>query len=243
MSLTLKEMEAEVAEFDMSEKMNKIHQMDCLEFMKQVPDNYFDLVLTDIPYNECDVDNNGIWDKNTNMQNMCKADDFSNIDMKILLSELDRVCKGSYYVFCGVEQISEIRKYFNKKHSTRLVIWEKTNPMPINGKYVFLSGIETCVWAKKPNATFNESCRNTVFRYPLGIDRSDHPTTKPLKLFEEFIKISTNPRDKVFDPFMGSGTTAIACKSLGLDWCGCELEADYVEIANKRLEKVQGSLF
>ncbi len=42
---------------------------------------------------------------------------------------------------------------------------------------------------------------------------------------------------------MGSGTTAIACKSLGLEWCGCELEADYVAIANKRLEAVQGSLF
>ena len=42
---------------------------------------------------------------------------------------------------------------------------------------------------------------------------------------------------------MGSGTTAVACKSLGLDWCGCELEPDYVEVANKRLEQVQGSLF
>jgi DNA modification methylase len=48
---------------------------------------------------------------------------------------------------------------------------------------------------------------------------------------------------KIFDPFMGSGTTAVACQSLGLEWCGCELEADYVAIANKRLEAVQGSLF
>jgi len=60
----------------------------------------------------------------------------------------------------------------------------------------------------------------------------------------EFLaKKSTQKGDKVFDPFMGSGTTAVACKSLGLDWCGCELEADYVVIANKRLEAVQGSLF
>ena len=49
--------------------------------------------------------------------------------------------------------------------------------------------------------------------------------------------------DKVFDPFMGSGTAAVACKSLGLDWCGCELEKDYIEIANKRLNAVQRSLF
>ncbi len=228
---------------EMDKKMNTIHHIDCLEFMKQVPDDYFDLILTDIPYNECDVENNGIWDKNSNINDMCKADDFTNINMQVLLKEFDRICKGNYYVFCGIEQVSEIRKYFNKKHSTRLIIWEKTNPMPINGQYVFLSGIETCVWAKKPNATFNENCRNTVFKYPIGIDRSGHPTTKPLKLFEEFIKISTNDNHKVFDPFLGSGTTAIACKSLGLDWCGCELEADYVDIANKRLGKVQGALF
>lgn len=50
MSLTYKEMEKEIQEFDMLEKMNKIHNIDCLEFMKQVPDDYFDLVLTDPPY-------------------------------------------------------------------------------------------------------------------------------------------------------------------------------------------------
>lgn len=223
-------------------KMNKIYHMDCLWFMKTVPDDYFDLVLTDIPYEECDVDNNGIWDKNSNMQDMHKADN-KTFNLDIFLKEIDRVCKGSFYIFCGIEQVSQIRKYFNIKNTTRLIIWEKTNPMPINGQYVFLSGIETCVWSKKSGATFNESCRNTVFRYPLGIDRSSHPTTKPLKLFEEFIKISTNIGDKVFDPCMGSGTTAISAKALNREWCGCELDADYVAIANKRLEAVQGSLF
>ena len=226
----------------MIDKMNKVHNIDCLEFMKQVPDNYFDLVLTDIPYEECDIDNNGIWNKNSNINDMHKADK-NTFSLHIFLKEINRICKGSFYIFCGIEQVSEIRKYLNANHSTRLVIWEKTNPMPINGKYVFLSGIETCVWAKKSGAKFNESCRNTVFRYPLGIDRSSHPTTKPLKLFEEFIKISTDEGDKVFDPCMGSGTTAIASSSLRRNWCGCELEKDYVEIANKRLEAVQGSLF
>jgi len=227
---------------EMNNKMGTIHNEDCLEFMKQVPDDYFDLVLTDIPYEECDIKNNGIWDKNSNMNDMHKADK-KTFNLNLFVKEIDRICKGSFYIFCGTEQISEIRKYFNKKHTTRLIIWEKTNPMPINGKYVFLSGIETCVWAKKSRATFNADCRNTVFRYPLGIDTSTHPTTKPLRLFEECIKISTNVGDKVFDPCLGSGTTAIASKSLNREWCGCELEKDYVDIANKRLEAVQGSLF
>ena len=222
-------------------ELNKIYNEDCLEFMKRVPDNYFDLVLTDIPYGECDIDNNGIWDKNLNMADMHKADTF-NIDMNFLLKEFDRICKGSYYIFCGTEQVSEIRRYLNKKHSTRLIIWEKTNPMPINGQYVFLSGIETCIWAKKSGATFNATCKNTVFRHPIPNDNIAHPTSKPVELFKEFVRISTCNGDKVFDPFMGSGTTAVACKSLGIDFVGCELEEEYCNIARKRLEKVQGSL-
>ena len=71
-----------------------------------------------------------------------------------------------------------------------------------------------------------------------------HPTKKPIPLFEWCLNYAKVTKDfKVFDPFMGSGTTAIACKSLGLDWCGCELELDYVAIGNKRLENVQGALF
>jgi site-specific DNA-methyltransferase (adenine-specific) len=228
----------------MKDKMNKIHNIDCLEFMKTVPDNYFDLTLTDIPYNECDIENNGIWDKNTNMKDMGQADDFSNINMQELLTQFDRTCKGSFYIFCGIEQISEIRKFFRqKKYTTRLIIWEKTNPMPINGQYVFLSGIEACVWAKKPSATFNENCRNTVFKYPLGIDRTEHPTTKPLRLFEEFIKISTNEGDKVCDWFMGSGTTAKAAKALRREFCGTEIKKEYCDLSDDRLKEVQGSLF
>lgn len=224
-------------------QLNTVYNEDCLETMKRMADKSVDLVLTDIPYEECDVDNNGIWDKNTNMKDMVKADK-KTFDLDIFLKEIDRICKGSFYIFCGIEQVSQIRKYFNVKGTTtRLIIWEKTNPMPINGQYVFLSGIETCVWARKSGATFNASCRNTVFRYPLGIDTTSHPTTKPLKLFEEFIKISTNENDIVYDPCCGSGTTAIACKSLGRNFIGSEIDKDYYDIIQKRLQKVQGSLF
>jgi len=70
-----------------------------------------------------------------------------------------------------------------------------------------------------------------------------HPTQKPPKLSRALISTSTRSDSKVYIPFIGSGVEAEQCISLGLDWCGTELEADYVAIANKRLEKVQGSLF
>ena len=224
----------------MNNKLNKIHCMDCLDFMREVPDKYFDLILTDIPYGECDIENNGLWTKAWDTMSMADKETFL---LDEFLIEIDRICKGSCYIFCGIEQVSKITNYFKKNHTTRLIIWEKTNPTPFNAEYVFLSGIETCVWAKKSGATFNEFFKNTVFRYPKGADKTDHPTTKPIKLFQEFIRISTNAGDKVFDPCIGSGTTAIACKSLGIDFVGCELEPDYVAIANKRLSQVQGSLF
>ena len=72
-----------------------------------------------------------------------------------------------------------------------------------------------------------------------------HPTQKPVELFKMILRdyAIKNDYTKIFDQFMGSGTTAIACKSLGLDYVGCELDKDYYEIINKRLSHVQGSLF
>ena len=85
-----------------------------------------------------------------------------------------------------------------------------------------------------------------------------HPTQKPLELvkhllrmyafkgveiYDEYGEIYVKGTSVVFDPFIGSGTTAIACKSLGLNYIGSELDKDYYEIINKRLEAVQGSLF
>jgi len=70
-----------------------------------------------------------------------------------------------------------------------------------------------------------------------------HPTQKSPKMTMELLRATTNKNTKVFIPFVGSGTEAVACKSLGLDWCGCELDEDYCNIARKRLEAVQGSLF
>ena len=69
-----------------------------------------------------------------------------------------------------------------------------------------------------------------------------HPTQKNLELVKHLVMMYADDNFKVLDPFIGSGTTAIACKSLGINFCGCELEPDYCDIANKRLSKVQTSM-
>ena len=206
-----------------------IYNGDCLEVMKKLPDKSIDLLLTDIPYGEVSRKSNGL-------RNLDKKDaDIFNIDMQIMLNEFNRITKGSIYIFCGYEQLSEIWAYFKKYNATiRLLIWEKTNPSPMNGQHIYLSGIEPCVWIRFPNATFNAHCKNTVFRYPSGKGKQ-HPTQKNINLFKEFIEISSNKGDLVLDPFLGSGTTAVACKRLGRKCIGIELSQEYCDLAVVRL--------
>ena len=70
---------------------------------------------------------------------------------------------------------------------------------------------------------------------PWSPERVAHPTQKPLQLMERCVNIWTNPNDLVIDPFMGSGTTGVACKRLNRDFIGVELRKDYYEISKVRL--------
>jgi hypothetical protein len=138
--------------------------------------------------------------------------------------------------------VSELRKGFvNKGMSTRLLIWEKTNPSPMNGKNIWLSGVECCVYGKFKGAVFNEHCKNTVFRHPCGRNKF-HPTQKPLELVERLVLASTNNGDSVLDPFMGSGSTGVACLNTGRKFIGIELDKGYFEIAEKRIAETTNKI-
>ena len=205
---------------------------DCLEYMKTLPDKSVDLVLTDIPYDMVNRDSQGL-------RNLDKGDaDILNISLPALVQEIIRITKGSIYIFCGFGQISEISLGLrNQKINPRLIIWEKTNPSPMNGDVTWLSGIEPCVFGKLPNATFNGHCKNTVLRYPISRLNTGHPTEKPIELFKELIEISSKNGDTILDPFMGSGTTLVAAKQLGRKAIGVEISEKYCEIAKSRLSQ------
>ena len=206
---------------------------DCLKLLKLIPDKSVDLTLTDIPYGEVNRKSNGL--RNLNKENA----DIVNFDIEELVDLLCKKTKGTIYMFCGTEQVSSIRKRMVENGmSTRLCIWEKTNPSPMNGQHIWLSGIECCVYGKFKNATFNEHCKNSVFRFPNGKSKI-HPTEKPLKLFEYLIGVSSNEGDVVLDPFLGSGTTAVACINTNRHYIGFELDPNYYEIACKRLDEVE----
>ena len=212
-------------------EIDKIYLGDCIEIIGNcMEDKSVDCVLTDIPYNECNRADNGL--RNLNKS---KAD-IGEFDLKELTSLLCDKTKGSIYMFCGINQVSEIRKTMTAKGlSTRVIVWEKTNPSPMNGNVIWLSGIELCVFGKKKGATFNYHCRNTVLRYPCG-SRKYHPTQKPVNMFQELILASTKEGDVILDPFIGSGTTAIAAIREKRHFIGMELNKEYYDIAIKRVK-------
>ena len=217
-------------------ELNKIYNEDCLEGMKRIPDGSVDCVVTDIPYNECNRADKGL-------RNLDKANaDIGIFNVDILTKNLCDKTQGSIYMFCGFNQVSTIRQAMSKKGlSTRIVVWEKTNPSPMNGSVIWLSGVELCVYGKKQGATFNLHCKNTVFRYPC-VGYSIHPTQKPVELMLQLIAASTKEGDTVLDPFMGSGTTAIACIKEKRNFIGFELNKEYYDKACKRIKLEQAQL-
>ena len=216
--------------------LDTIYNEDCLQGMKQIPDGTIDCVVTDIPYGEVNRDSNGL-------RNLDKgAADIETFNLSELTATLCRKSKGSVYMFCGTEQVSEIRHSMVELGlSTRVIVWEKTNPSPMNGEYIWLSGIELCVFGKKKGATFNEFCKNTVFRHAVVPDQW-HPTQKPVDLIRRLILASTNESDVILDPFMGSGTTAIACIKERRHFIGFELSKEYFDKAVRRIKAEQAQL-
>ena len=204
---------------------------DSLEILKTLDSKSIDMVLTDIPYGEVNRPSNGLRELDKG-----KADivDFS---LDELLSQLVRVTKGSIYIFCGTEQVSDIRKFLVANGlSTRLLIWEKTNPSPMNGDKIWLSGIECCVYGKFSGAIFNAHCKNTVLRYPVCSGKKRiHKTQKPLELFKYLIEVSSNPGDTILDPFSGSGTTAVACQQLDREYICIEKDEESYHNAEERI--------
>lgn len=202
---------------------------DCLDVLRELPSDSVTLVLCDLPYGVVNRESNGL-------RNLDKeAADVVTFSVADAINESLRVCSGSFYFFCGTEQVSEIRHLLsNSGLTTRLGIWEKTNPSPMNGQHTWLSGIECCVYGKKKGAVFNEHCKNSVWRYPTARGKL-HPTMKPVALMEHLIGASSCRGDVVLDFTMGSGTTGVACLNTGRRFIGVELEPAYFDVACSRV--------
>ena len=206
-----------------------------MNILKKMEDNSVDFTLTDIPYDEVNRDSNGLrkLDK--------EQADILTFDLQEWLNQIYRVTKNNICIFCGREQFSEIYKFFSSigGGTCRPIVWQKSNPSPMNGEYVYLSGVEFAVWFKKKGSkVFNARCKNVVFKHPNGTSKF-HPTEKNHELLKELILDNTNENDTVFDPCMGSGSHLLVALQNYRNVVGVELQEKYFKIAKERLDTIQ----
>jgi len=124
------------------------------------------------------------------------------------------------------------------------IVWQKPDPLPLNAKTKFLNAWETAIVGKRKGTYWGGFAIHNVFNYqaPKGKNRI-HPTQKPLKLIERLIELATKKGDLVLDPFMGSGTTAVACIKLERNFIGFEISQKYCKLARKRVDDAPRPLF
>lgn len=195
------------------------------------------LLLTDIPYDKVSRESNGL-------RNLDKKT--ADVGTFVLNDFLEKIYESAdiFIIFCGNEQYSFIYDWFNKKvqkkqGTVRQLIWAKTNPSPMNGEYVYLSGTENAVWFKKSGTgKLNCKCKKNFFLHSTGSSRF-HPTEKNHKLLEELILDNTNENDLIVDVCMGSGSTGIVAIKNKRNFFGVELDENYFNIATKRLEEAK----
>lgn len=213
-------------------ELNTITNDNCMNVIPTMADNSVNLTLTDIPYGEVNRADNGL-------RTLSKGGaDVMTFDIDSFLEELYRVTSGTIIIFCGKQQMSNIHKFFQNKQdkhkgTVRQLIWRKTNPSPMNGQSIYLSGIENAVWFKKRGGTFNAHCKNTVFDYPCGRSKI-HPTEKNHDLLKELILDNSNEGDIIFDPCCGSGSHCLVAKENNRKYIGIEINPEWYEKAKER---------
>lgn len=210
----------------MKYKLNNFYNEDCLEAMKEIPDNYFDLAIVDPPY--------GIFGN--------KAKSSNRIDKNGKINKWDIKPTQEYF-----DELFRVSK--------NQIIWGANNFTLPNTEYFIIWDKQQTVdnFASVEYAWTNCKVPAKVFRYSIHKVMSDrkaeggkiHPTQKPVALYHWLLNNYAKQGDKILDTYVGSASSLIACHDLGFDYMGFELDKDYYEQATKRLEqhKSQMNLF
>jgi len=199
-----------------------IHNKDCMEAMKEMSDNQFDLAIVDPPYGI------GNWVQQTGNKRGKKVDWNDSKPNKQYFKELERVSKeqiiwGANYYNC-----------FNNKGGA--IIWDKGVKRETN-----FSVCEIASYSRLKRVDYIEIKWQNINRD----EKTIHPCQKPVKLYEWLLMNYAKEGDKILDTHLGSGSIAIACHNLGYEFTGYEIDKDYYESAIKRIEqhKAQQRLF
>jgi site-specific DNA-methyltransferase (adenine-specific) len=181
----------------------------------------------------------------------CVKTDYGAWDSDFTMENLDTfICEyykklkkgGTLIMFFDLWKITNLKDIMEKYKfkQIRFIEWIKTNPQPRNSKVNYLTNCReiALLCVKDGSPTFNSSYDNGIYQYPLqGGKNRFHPTQKSLDLFEALINKHSNEGDVVLDTFLGSGTTAIACRNTKRKFKGCEISKEYFDKINEILKQ------
>ena len=237
-------------------EIDKIYNCDCLEGISQLEDKSVSLVLTDPPY----------WHKKSpgkpyserkqcNTKSTFSNSELYNSDCEMIkgMSDFDDKCIDKFlkavepkmkimnvYVFCSETQVPYYAMWAeNNGYMFSILVWEK--PLSIINKNRFSQNLEYIVRIYDYGTALNRLDENDFYNRVkktspvLGTDKI-HLTQKPVSLMQQFVELSSNEGDLVLDPYMGSGTTAVACHRTKRHFVGFEINDEFYQKAVRRLD-------
>jgi modification methylase len=229
---------------------NKIYNIDCIEGLKQLPDNSIDCIITSPPYNKHSANRKpsktDSWSKANIDYGFFKDDlpenEYQN-QQKELLKEMVRVIKPNGSIFYNHKvRVKEHKaiiptEWLSSFNIRQVLIWDRTNSMQL-APIRWFPTTEYIYWITKTNVQpkFYKRSKHQleIIRIPPK-PMKEHPAPFPEELVETLMLNTTDENDIVLDPYMGSGTTAIVAKRNKRNYIGFELNKDYCELAEKRI--------
>ena len=200
---------------------------DCLDILPTI--DSVDAVITDPPYIVRAGNGGGVFGQRDHLVKTGGFTD-SGCDYSFLDSS------QNWFVFCSRKQLSELISKAEQRHRWNLITWCKPNPVPTcNNKY--LPDVEYIVHGFEKGRLFGGmKVKSSFISYPCGNKLTEHPNEKPVYIINKLVLSGSQPNETILDPFMGSGTTGVACANLGRKFIGIEIEPKYFDIACRRIQ-------
>lgn len=245
-------------------ELNKVYNESCLETLKKMKDGSVDAVITSPPYNMNLRIRNGKYcsrqivkelsTKYSNFDDNLPIDEYYDLHLNIL-KELLRVSDMVFYniqIVTGSKRaifkiIGELSDYLKD-----IVIWDKGYGQPAMAERVMNRRTELVLIFDKNNAisrqfekcNFNRGTLDDLWLIKRGKKvSSEHGAVFPEELVSTILDNFTNEGDVIYDPFMGTGSTAVVCKKLKRKFIGSEISKEYMKVINERLKGVTETLF
>ena len=219
-------------------ELDIIYNADCIEGMRSIPDESINLVVTDPPY-LMKYKTGRRKDKTHKFCTEILNDDNPTL-IEDYIGECYRILKNNSacYMFCNVNKVDVFKVELEKAgfNIKNMIIWVKNNHTAGDLVAQYGKKYEILFYVNKGRCPIRNGRLTDVWEFPRVSGKLQlHQNQKPVELIQQCIEKSSDPGAIVFDGFMGSGTTAVACLETGRHYIGYELDPDYHAIAEKRI--------